>query len=279
MKITALMVKKLRDRTGVGIMDCKKVLVECDGDEDKAVEVLRKKGAAMADSRSGRQASEGLIVSRLSADQDFGALIEVNCETDFVARGDAFQAFAAKIGEVALSLGEDCDDAGALKQMQYEDGQTVEESRLEILSKIRENISIRRIAAFKAPAGSVVGSYVHRGKMGILTEVTGEQNGDVANDLAIHVAVKKPLWLDASAIPEEVLAKEREIYTVQAKESGKPEFIIDRIVTGKLQKFCNESTLLGQSYYEDDTKTVKSVLKEKNVSLNRFRLFQLGEKL
>ncbi len=279
MKITALMVKKLRDRTGVGIMDCKKVLVECDGDEEKAIEELRKKGAAMADARSSRQASEGLIVSRLSANQDFGVLLEVNCETDFVARGDAFQAFAAKLGEVALLLGEDCDDVSVLKQMEYEDGRTVEEKRLEVLSKIRENISIRRIAAFKAPAGCVVGSYVHRGKMGILTEVTGEQNGDVANDMAIHSAVKKPRWLDASSIPDDILEKEREIYMVQAQKSGKPEFILDRIVTGKIRKFSSENTLLGQSYYEDENKAVSRVLKEKNVSLNRFRLFQLGEKL
>ncbi len=276
MKITAIMVKKLRDRTGVGIMDCKKVLVECNGDEEKAIDILRKKGAALAEARSGRQASEGLIISRLSENRDYGSLLEVNCETDFVARGDQFQAFAAKLGEIALSIGEDCEDVNVLNQMNYDSTLTVEEKRLAVLAKIRENISIRRLVVFKAAAGSVVGSYVHRGKMGILTEVTGESNAGLGDDVAIHVAVKKPRWLNQSSIPADILEKEREIYLEHARGSGKPEFVLDRIVTGKLKKFQSEHTLLDQTYYEDDDQTVANYMKTKGVEINRFCFFQLG---
>ena len=277
MEISAIMVKQLRDRTGAGIMDCKKVLVECDGDQEKAIEVLRKKGAEMADARSGRAASEGIIVCQLSESRDCGALVEVNCETDFVSRGDVFRDFALPLAKVALEIGEDCDDVNVLSAMKLGDsGQTVEEARLEILSKIRENIFIGHLMVFKAAEGSTIGSYVHRGRMGILAEVTGGTNGELEDDLAVHIAVKKPQWLDVSQIPKDILDKERDIYLGQARETGKPEHVLDRIVEGKLKKFSSESTLLNQEYYEDEDKTVGAVLQQYNASVNRFCLLELG---
>ena len=278
MEISATMVKQLRDQTGAGIMDCKKVLVECDGDQQKAIEALRKKGAELADARAGRAASEGLIVCKISDNRDMGALVEVNCETDFVSRGDEFRNFAVPLGALALSIGTDCDDISVFTQMAFNNaGQTVEEARLEIVGKIRENIAVRRVVVFKAAPGNIIGSYVHRERIGILTEISGESNTEFADDLAVHVAVMKPQWLDVGNIPADVIDKEKEIYLDQARTSGKPEHILDKIVDGKIKKFSNEHTLLNQAYYEDEEKTVATVLKENDSSAARFCLIELGK--
>ena len=278
MEISAAMVKQLRDLTGAGIMDCKKVLVECDGDQDKAVEALRKKGAELADARAGRAATEGLIVCKISPSRDCGALVEVNCETDFVSRGDAFREFANPLADLALSIDADCDDVAVLNSMTVNgSGQTVEETRLEIIGKIRENISVRRIVVFKASQGARVGSYVHRERMGILTEIAGESEGTIEDDLAVHVAVMKPQWLDADCVPSEVIDKEREIYLDQARSSGKPEHVLDRIVDGKIKKFVNEHTLMSQPYYDDEDKNVAAVLAGYGVKAKRFCLLDLGK--
>lgn len=277
MEITAVMVKQLRDRTGAGMMDCKKVLVECDGDQDKAVEVLRKKGAEMAASRSGRAASEGLIVCAMSDSRDCGALVEVNCETDFVSRGDVFRGFAGPLAGIALGIGKDCDDVNVLNALPFDDsGKSVEEMRLEILSKIRENITVSRVVVFKASEGTIVGSYVHRERLGIMVEIAGGAGSDVADDIAVHVAVKKPQWLDVEDIPAETIEKERDIYLEQARGSGKPDHILDRIVDGKIGKFSKDNTLVNQPYYEDEDKTVGSLLKESDSSAIRFCLINLG---
>jgi len=272
------MVKQLRDLTGAGIMDCKKVLVECDGDQQKAVEALRKRGAELADARAGRAASEGLIVCQISENRQIGALIEVNCETDFVSRGDAFRNFALPLGALALSINEDCNEISALNEMSFNaNGQTVEEARLEIVGKIRENIALRRMTVFKAAPDNIIGSYVHRERMGILTEVSGDSNGDLADDLAVHVAVMKPQWLDTENIPSDVIDKEKEIYLDQARASGKPEYVLERIIEGKIKKFSNENTLLNQAYYEDEDKTVQAILDENKTSASRFCLLELGK--
>ncbi len=277
MEITAVMVKQLRDRTGAGMMDCKKVLVECDGDQDKAVEILRKKGVEMAASRSGRAASEGLIVCAMSDSRDCGALVEVNCETDFVSRGDVFRAFAEPLADIALGIGEDCVDVDVLNGLSFDDsGKSVEEMRLEVLSKIRENITVSRVVVFKASEGAIVGSYVHRERLGIMVEIAGGAGSDVADDIAVHVAVKKPQWLDVEDIPSETIEKERDIYLEQARGSGKPDHILDRIVDGKIGKFSKDNTLVNQPYYEDEDKTVGSLLKESDSSAKRFCLINLG---
>lgn len=278
LEITAIMVKQLRDRTGAGIMDCKKVLVECDGDQDKAVELLRKKGAEMAASRSGRAASEGLIVCELSESRHCGALVEVNCETDFVSRGEAFRAFAEPLAGIALEIDADCEDVKVLNALPFDDsGKTVEDARLEILSKIRENITVSRVVVFKASEGAIIGSYVHRERIGIMLEIKGDAGVEVADDLAVHIAVKKPRWLDVDAIPAQTIEKERDIYAEQARGSGKPEHILERIVDGKIKKFSKDSTLLNQPYYEDEDKTVGALLGESGSSANRFCMIDLGQ--
>ena len=278
MEITAIMVKQLRDRTGAGIMDCKKVLVECDGDQEMAVEVLRKKGAELAASRSGRAVSEGLIICEMSDSRDCGALVEVNCETDFVSRGDEFRAFAKPLARIALKIDEDCNDVNVLNALSFDStGKTVEEARLEILSKIRENITVSKVAVFKASEGAIVGSYVHRERMGIMVEIAGGADSEVADDLAVHIAVKKPQWLDVKDIPAETIAKEREIYLEQARASGKPDHILDRIVDGKISKFSKDNTLVNQPYYEDEDKTVGSLLNESGSLAKRFCLIELGQ--
>ena len=277
LEITAVMVKQLRDRTGAGMMDCKKVLVECDGDQDKAVEILRKKGAEVAASRSGRAASEGMIVCAMSDSRDCGALVEVNCETDFVARSDEFRTFAETLAGIALGIAEDCDDINILNALSFDDsGKTVEDMRLEVLSKIRENITVSRVVVFKASEGAIVGSYVHRERLGVMVEITDRAGSEIADDLAVHVAVKKPQWLDVDDIPAQTIEKERDIYLEQARASGKPDHILDRIVDGKIGKFSKDNTLVNQPYYEDEDKTVGSWLKESDSSAKRFCLINLG---
>ena len=253
------MVKQLRDLTGAGVMDCKNILVECDGDQEKAIAALRKKGAQMADSRAGRTASEGLIVCKVSESGSIGALVEVSCETDFVSRGDVFRDFAVPLGDLALSIGEDCDDVEVLKALPFGDsGSTVEDMRLEVLSKIRENINVQRMAVFKAGENARIGSYVHRGRIGVMIEVIGDAGGSIGDDMAIHVAVMKPGWVSAEEIPESVLAKEREI-------------------SGEIKKFTDERVMLSQPYYEDEDKSVETVLKEANASIRRFCRLAIGE--
>ncbi|MDE0308846.1 MAG: translation elongation factor Ts [Acidiferrobacterales bacterium] len=276
--ITAVMVKQLRDRTGAGMMDCKKVLVECDGDQDKAVEILRKKGAEMAASRSGRTASEGLIVCAMSESRDCGSLVEINCETDFVSRGDVFRGFAGPLAGIALGIGDNCEDVNVLNTLPFdESGKTVEEMRLDVLSKIRENITISRVVTFRASDNAIIGSYVHRERLGIMVEIAGDAGSDVADDIAVHIAVKKPLWLDVADIPSATIEKEREIYLEQARGSGKPDHILERIVEGKISKFSKENTLVNQPYYEDEDKTVESLLKESDGVAKRFCLINLGQ--
>lgn len=278
MEISAVMVKQLRDRTGAGIMDCKKVLAECKGDQEKAIELLRIKGAEKAESRADRTATEGIIVSHVSADRSCGALVEINSETDFVSRGDVFRAFALPLARIASSIGGDCEDLGVLNELPFdESGQAVEQARQELLLKISENISIRRLAVLKAAEGSRIGSYVHRERLGILTEVSGGENTAIEDNVAVHIAVMKPKWVDADSIPADIIESERQVYLAQAQQTGKPEFVIQKIVDGKISKFSKENTLLSQQYYDDEEKTVSKVLQQQGASVARFRLMELGK--
>ena len=276
MEISAVMVKQLRDRTGAGIMDCKKVLAECGGDQEKAIELLRIKGAQKAESRADRKATEGIIVCQVSPERDCGALVEVNSETDFVSRGEVFRAFALPLAGIALTIGKDCDDLEELNKLAFDDsGQTVEQALQEMLLKISENISIRRMKVFKAAAGSRIGSYVHRERLGILTELAGG-NAGIEDNIAVHVAVMKPNWVDVDHIPGDVLDEERRMFLAQAQETGKPEFVLQKIVDGKINKFSKDHTLLNQQYYDDEEKTVGTVVKENNATVTRFGLMELG---
>lgn len=278
MEITAGLVKELRERTGSGMMECKKALVECGGDIDAAVELMRKAGLAKADKKAGRIASEGLIVIEAAADGKSAALVEVNSETDFVAKGDDFQSFARAVAARVLKNAPA--DVEALLAMPLADGGVnVEEARRELIAKLGENMSVRRFVRYQSANGIVV-SYLHGTRIGVLVEIEG---GDAAlgKDIAMHIAASRPVCVDASGVPAELLAKERDIFTAQAKTdpktSGKPAEIIEKMIEGRIKKYLGEVTLLGQPFVKNPDQTVEQLLKAANATVKRFDRIELGE--
>ncbi|MEM6782563.1 MAG: translation elongation factor Ts [Bacteroidota bacterium] len=274
MSIKAADVKKLRDATGVGMMDCKKALVEADGDFDKAVEILRKKGQKVAAKRADRDATEGVIATALADDRITGVIVEVNSETDFVARNDEFVAFADRIA--ALALAERPADLDALRALDL-DGQTVEAAQTEMTGKIGEKIEVSRYALMSADNGEVV-AYVHPGaKLGVLVQMTGA-NGvqDTGRDVAMQVAAMNPVAATRDDVPEAVKQKEFEIGRELAINEGKPEQIIDRIATGKLERYFKDNVLVEQPFVKDSSMTVKDMLKKSEADVVRYVRFALG---
>jgi elongation factor Ts len=261
MAVTAEAVKILRERTGAGMMECKKALVEANGDLDAAAEAMRKSGLAKADKKASRVAAEGVIVLERSADGKRAAIVEVNCETDFVARGDDFQAFANAVAKVALDK-RPADVAG-LGDQAIPGGQSIEETRRALIAKIGENISVRRFQLVEAPA--VIGAYLHGTRIGA---VVAMKSGDeaVAKDIAMHVAAINPARVTAAEVPAEEVAKEKAVFVDQAaadpKNAGKPRELLEKIVEGKVRKWLNEITLLGQPFVKDDKQTVEQYLKK-----------------
>ena len=276
MSISAQDVKKLRDATGVGMMDCKKALQEADGDFDKAVEILRKKGQKVAAKRADREAEEGLVVTTISDDGATGAIVEVNCETDFVARNDDFRSFAGHIAELVLS--EQPDDVDALEALPYEDGKAVETALAEITGRIGEKIAIRRFQILESDDGEIV-SYVHPGsRLGVLVDVSGDGDlEDIGRDVAMQIAALDPIAVKRDAVPDEVQEKEKEIAREAALKEGKPEHIIDRIAEGKLERFFEDNVLLEQSYVKDASQSVQEMLDEADVHVHRFVRYALGD--
>ncbi len=276
MPVTAKDVKKLRDATGVGMMDCKKALQEADGDFDRAVEILRKKGQKVAAKRADREADEGLVVTAIAGDNKSAAIAEVNCETDFVARNDEFSSFANRIAERVLT--ERPEDAEALLALKYEDGTTVERALTNLTGKIGEKIAIRRFRLLDSEVGKII-SYVHPGsRLGVLVDLTG--NGDlkdVGRDVAMQVAALDPVATFREEVPEEVQEKEQEIAREAALREGKPEHIIDRIAEGKLERFFTDNVLVEQAFVKDASKSVQDVLDEAGVEIKRFVRFALGD--
>ena len=275
MAITATLVKELRERTGAGMMECKKALVETDGDIDAAIELMRKAGMAKADKKAGRVAAEGVVVIALSPDATAGAMLEVNCETDFVAKGDAFQGFARAVAERVLASRPA--DLDALLGMPLTDGDptTVEDTRRTLIAKIGENMSVRRFERLESAAGRV-GSYVHGGRIGVLVESLGG-DPDLAKDVAMQVAASRPLCVSPDEVPADLLAKEREIAEAQVASSGKPANIVEKIVNGRMQKFLDEVTLLGQPFVKDTALTVGALLQQHGARVLRFSRFEVGE--
>lgn len=271
MAISASQVKELRESTGLGMMECKKALEETGGDMGAAVELLRKKAGAKVEKKAGRTAAEG-VVSIADADQ-VHALVEVNSETDFVAKGDAFQAFAADIAAcVAANRPSDID---ALMDLPFKEGAgTVAAAREEIVQKLGENISIRRFVVFE---GANVGTYVHTNqKIGVMVDVEGG-DGELARDIAMHIAASRPAYVAPEDVPEEVIAKEREIFTAQAQESGKPAEIIEKMVEGRVRKQLAEMCLLGQPFVKDPDMTIEKLLKSRGATVSGFVRFEVGE--
>lgn len=278
-EITAQMVKELREKSGAGMMDCKKALAEAAGDFDKAMALLRERGEAIAVKRGGRTAKEGLIKAAVSGDAKQGALIELNCESDFVARNDDFQALLEKLTQHTLANAEGTDiNASEL------DGQVVSEIVKEAIGKIGENIVLSRAVKVDSKDGVVV-SYIHPpGKIGVLVDIKTAAAGSDENiqtlgrGIAMHIAASNPLYLNPEEVPTDALEAEKDIFRKQALNEGKPEAIVEKIIGGRVQKYYAEVCLLEQPYALDPNKSVKDVLKESgDLSLNRFVRFQLGE--
>jgi elongation factor Ts len=268
MNITADTVKQLRERTGAGMMECKKALVETRGDLDAAAELMRKSGLAKADKKATRVAAEGTIAVERSGAS--AAMVEVNCETDFVARSEEFQAFARDVAKAALAHAAPNLEALALLTV---GSATLEERRRALIAKIGENIAVRRFVRMTAP--SVLGDYVHGTRIGSLVALEGG-NEALARDLAMHVAAINPAYVDANAVPGEVLDKEREILTEQTKGEKKPPDIIAKMVEGRLRKYLAEITLLGQPFAKDPDVTVEKLLKKSGARVVQFARYEVG---
>jgi len=276
MTITADAVKQLRERTGAGMMECKKALVETNGDLDAAAENMRKSGLAKADKKASRIAAEGVVVVEKSADGKTGVLVEVNSETDFVARGDDFRGFANEVAKVALAAGATTVDA--VNGLKLASGETVDEKRRALIAKLGENLTVRRLVLVQAP--TVVGSYVHTdNKKAALVAVEGG-DAELARDLAMQVVAASPRYLTPADAPAELVAKEREIETEKAKgepaNASKPAEILAKIVEGRLRKSINEFALTGQVFVKDGDLTIEKLLQKSKASVKAFERVEVG---
>ncbi len=271
MNITADTVRQLRERTGAGMMECKKALVETKGDLDAAAELMRRQGLAKADKKATRVAAEGVIVIAKGSEARSAAMVEVNCETDFVARGPDFRAFAQGVGACALAIRPA--DLAALAEARLASGESVEQRRRELVAKIGENISVRRFAVVTSP--DQLGAYVHGTRIGALVAVKGGEPS-LAYDLAMHVAASSPKYLTAQQVPADVVAKEREILTSQAQGEGKPPAIVAKMVEGRLRKALSEITLYGQAFVKDPEVTIEKLVKGANAEVVAFERFEVG---
>jgi elongation factor Ts len=275
MAITASLVKELRERTGAGMMECKKALVETNGDVDQAIEQMRKSGQAKAAKKAGRIAAEGVIVLSFNDDSTQAAMVEVNCETDFVGKDENFTSFAKAVAERVLAGG--ADDVASLMEQPLHEGEetTVNQAREALVSKLGENMNVRRFAAFHASSGKLI-SYRHGVRIGVVLELEGGDD-ELGRDLAMHIAATSPICLSADQMPQDLLDKEREIVTAQAQESGKPEEIIAKMVDGRMRKYLAENTLLGQAFVKDPDISVEKLLKSKSAQIMQYKRFEVGE--
>ena len=274
MAVTASQVKELRERTGAGMMECKKMLVETDGDIDLAIENMRKSGLAKADKKASRVAAEGVVSIATADDGSRGVMVEVNSETDFVAKADEFVEFVDQIA--ATVLAESPIDVAALADLNLVGGSTtVELRRQELIAKLGENMTVRRFSVVDSNGG-VIGYYSHGGRIGVMTALQGGDE-NLAKDVSMHVAALKPLALSEDDISAEALAKEKEIFSAQAAESGKPENIIEKMVIGRMKKFVNEVTLLGQSFVKDPDLTISQLMDKSSAKIIDFARLEVGE--
>ena len=275
MAISAAMVKELRERTGAGMMECKKALVESDGDVEAAIEAMRKSGQAKAARKSGRIAAEGAVMIAIAEGAKRGVLVEINCETDFVAKDENFSSFAAAVAQTALSSS--AADAAALADLPLagDGSSSVNAAREALIAKIGENIQVRRVVRFDDAEG-VLYSYRHGVRIGVVVELVG---GDetLGRDIAMHIAASSPLCVSADQVPSETLEKEREIFRAQALESGKPENIVEKMIGGRVRKFLEEVTLLGQPFVKDPDMSVEKLLSQAGAQVRRFARVEVGE--
>jgi elongation factor Ts len=274
--ISASDVKRLRDLTGAGMMDCKKALVEADGDIDAAIDFLRKKGQKVSAKRADREAKEGVIAAAVDSDGTFGAIVEVNCETDFVARNEEFQTFAGEVAD--LILAERPSDIDALMALTIGEGATVGERVEELTGKIGELIGVRRFSVVQAPAGGRIVSYIHPGaRLGVVVTMSGNGNLDeVGRDIAMQVAAMSPVATRRDEVDAGLQEKEMEIAREVARNEGKPDNIVERIATGKLERFFKDNVLLEQAFVKDSSQTVEQILEGAESKVHGFERFALG---
>lgn len=270
MSISASMVKELRERTGAGMMECKRALVEANGDMEAAAEELRKSGQAKADKKAGRVAADGRVV--IQQDGARAVVLEVNSETDFVAKDENFAGFADAVAAVVLRTG--TTDAAVLSGEDLGDGRTVEQARTDLITKVGENISVRRAAIVES--GGPMGTYTHGTRIGAIVALEGGDE-ELARDIAMHVAAINPACIDESGVPAETLERERRIFTEQALESGKPADIAEKMVTGRVAKFLKEITLVGQPFVKDPDTSVGKLLKGAGATVTAFVRYEVGE--
>ncbi|AWL12611.1 Elongation factor Ts [Saliniradius amylolyticus] len=268
MAVTAALVKELRERTGAGMLDCKKALVETNGDIDQAIENMRKSGQAKAAKKSGRITAEGVILTKVEGGQ--AVMVELNCETDFVARDDSFLKFGDQIVELVMS--QKPADVEALNALEL-NGSTVEKTREELIAKIGENISVRR---FTIVEGDNLGAYTHGSRIGVLTVLKGGDD-ELAKDVAMHVAASQPQFVKPEQVPAEVVEKEKAIQIDIAMQSGKPAEIAEKMVAGRMKKFTGEISLTGQPFVKDPSMSVGELLKSKDADVENFIRYEVGE--
>jgi elongation factor Ts len=272
MTVSASLVKDLRERTGAGMMECKKALVDAAGDLNAAQELLRTRGQAKAEKKAGRIAAEGQVLTATSPSGDVTVVVEVNCETDFVAKDENFQRFARGAAELAIAAQPaTVEDLMALRAA---DGQVLEDIRRELVAKIGENISVRRFE-YVRPKGRLA-TYFHGSRIGVLVDVEGGDEG-LGKDLAMHIAASNPRYLGPDDVPENVKATERRILTEQALGEGKPPEIVAKMVEGRLRKFLNEIALVGQPFVKDPDLSIEKLLKQRGARVNRFVRLEVGE--
>ncbi len=274
MSITASMVKDLRERTGEGMMECKRALQEANGDIEAAITTMRKRGQAKAAKRAGKIAAEGVIVIQLSKDNNKAYMVEVNSETDFVARDSGFKQFAATVAQRGLET--EAPDSQALlgSPVSEGDAQTLEQLRQDLIVRIGENIQLRRVALLSST--KMVGAYKHGDRIGVLVSID-QDNAELAKDIAMHVAATNPQAIDVDSVPADIIEREREIFSAQAKESGKPDNIIEKMVTGRIAKFMKKVCLVSQPFVKNPDQTVGDLLKACNANVTGFVRFEVGE--
>ena len=271
MAITAALVKELRERTGSGMMDCKKALTETSGDIEAAIDLMRASGAAKAAKKAGRIAAEGLVSFKLSADGKSGSIIEINSETDFVSKSDDFINFVADLNDLALEA--KSVDIEAFNTQKLADGRDIETAREDIVGKIGENVSVRRTAFLE---GSTVAGYQHGERIGVLVSLEGG-DASLAKDIAMHIAASKPECISEAELSSDLIEREKAVFTEQARESGKPDEIIEKMIVGRMKKFINEVCLVGQPFVKDPETTVGKLLKDKGASITTFVRYEVGE--
>lgn len=272
MSISASQVKQLREQTGAGMMECKSALVEADGDMENAIQIMRKKGQAKASKKAGRVAAEGAIFIEMNEDHTQAQMIEINSETDFVARDENFLAFGRSVVQTALK--HQTDDVSQLGDIEMNDGTTIEQARKDLVAKIGENIQLRRLRFCQAQG--VLSCYLHGERIGVVVD-TSPANAQVGKDIAMHVAAFNPQAIKPEDVPQEVVDKEKAIFREQAQESGKPEHIIDKMISGRINKFINESCLYGQAFAKNPEQTVADYLKEQGCDVENFYRLEVGE--